>query len=109
MLSVQWVRKRGLFEVNRKQLPLVLMLIAGAITTLTVYFKGLGLKTMLIALLAALVAFGFIGSLIEYILNSFDRNETTSEVSDEGEVIEKEAVDQPVTEAQAPAAEETVE
>ena len=108
MLSVQWVRKRGLFEVNRKQLPLVLMLISGAITTLTVYFKGLGLKTMLIALLAAMVIFGFIGSLIEYILNSFDRNQN-SEVSDEGEVIEKEAVDQPVTEAPAPETEETVE
>jgi len=108
MLSVQWVRKRGLFEVNRKQLPLLLMLIAGAITTLTVYFKGLGLKTMLIALLAAMVIFGFIGSLIEYILNSFDRNQE-SEVSDEGEVIEKEAVDQSVPEAPAPETEETVE
>jgi uncharacterized membrane protein YraQ (UPF0718 family) len=86
------------------------MLIAGAITTLTVYFKGLGLKTMLIALLAAMVIFGFIGSLIEYILNSFDRNQD-SEVSEEGEVIEKEPVDQPVTEAVAPApeTEETVE
>ena len=108
MSSVQWVRKRGLFEVNRKQLPLLLMLIAGAITTLTVYFKGLGLKTMLIALLAALVIFGFIGSLIEYILNSFDRNQN-SEVSEEGEVIEKEPVDQPITEAPAPETEETVE
>ena len=94
--------------MNRKQLPLLLMLIAGAITTLTVYFKGLGLKTMLIALLAAMFIFGFIGSLIEYIINSFDINRN-SEVSDEGEVIEKEAVDQPVTEASAPETEETTE
>ena len=76
--------------MNRRQLPLVLMLIAGAITTLTIYFKGLGLKTMLIALLAAFVAFYFIGSLVEYILDSFDKK-TNSEVSAEGEVIEKEA------------------
>ena len=94
--------------MNRRQLPLLLMLIAGAITTLTVYFKGLGLKTMLIALLAAMIAFGFIGSLIEYILNSFDRNRN-SEVSDEGEVIEKEAVNQPAAEVPAPETEETVE
>ena len=76
--------------MKRRQLPLLLMLIAGAITTLTVYFKGLGLKTMLIALLAAFVTFYFIGSLVEYILDSFDKK-TSSEVSDEGEVIEKEA------------------
>ena len=76
--------------MKRRQLPLLLMLIAGAITTLTVYFKGLGLKTMLIALLAAFVTFYFIGSLVEYILDSFDKK-TASEVSDEGEVIEKEA------------------
>ena len=101
-----WVRKRGLFEVNRRQLPLLLMLIAGAITTLTVYFKGLGLKTMLIALLAAFVAFYFLGSLIEYILDSFDKK-TEPEVSDEGEVIEKEAsASTPVQEKPQESAEE---
>ena len=76
--------------MKRRQLPLLLMLIAGAITTLTVYFKGLGLKTMLIALLAAFVTFYFIGSLVEYTLDSFDKK-SAPEVSDEGEVIEKEA------------------
>ena len=76
--------------MKRKQLPLLLMLIAGAITTLTVYFKGLGLKTMLVALLAAFVTFYFIGSLVEYIMDSFDKK-TAPEVSDEGEVIEKQA------------------
>ena len=90
--------------MNRRQLPLLLMLIAGAITTLTVYFKGLGLKTMLIALLAALVAFYFIGSMVEYILSSFDKK-NAQEVSDEGEVIEKEAAT-PVQERVSEAAEE---
>ena len=86
--------------MKRKQLPLLLMLIAGAITSLTVYYKHLGLKTMLISLLAALVAFYFIGSLVEYVLDSFDRKETSA-VSDEGEVIEKEA-DTAVTESEPP-------
>ena len=93
--------------MKRKQLPLLLMLIAGAITTLTVYFKGLGLKTMLIALLAAFVTFYFIGSLVEYILDSFDRK-SAPEVSDEGEVIEKEA-SAPVQDIESePSAEEEV-
>jgi len=74
--------------VKRKQLPLLLMLIAGAITSLTVYFRGLGLKTMLIALLAALVIFYFIGSVIKMILDSFEKK-NENRVSEEGEVIEK--------------------
>ncbi len=81
--------------MNRKQLPLVLMLLAGAITSITVYFRGLGLKTMLIALLAALVSFYFIGSLIKMVLDSFYKeNEKAAE--DEGSVIEKEADEVPV-------------
>lgn len=79
--------------MTRKQLPLVLMLLAGAVTSITVYFRGLGLKTMLIALLAALVAFYFIGSLIKMVLDSFYKeNEAAAE--DEGSVIEKEADEQ---------------
>lgn len=79
--------------MNRKQIPLVLMLLAGAVTSITVYFRGLGLKTMLIALLAALVAFYFIGSLIKMVLDSFYKeNEAAAE--DEGSVIEKEADEQ---------------
>lgn len=74
--------------MTRKQLPLLLMLIAGAITSLTVYFRGLGLKTMLIALLAALVIFYFIGSVIKMILDSFEKK-NENRVSEEGEVIEK--------------------
>lgn len=76
--------------MTRKQLPLILMLIAGAVTSLTVYFRGLGLKTMSIALLATLVAFYFLGSVIKLILDSFDKK-NEDEVSEEGEVIEKEA------------------
>lgn len=76
--------------MKRKQLPLILMLIAGAITSLTVYFKGLGLSTMLIALLAAFVTFYLIGSIIKMVLDSFDKK-NQERVSDEGEVIEKES------------------
>lgn len=79
--------------MTRKQLPLVLMLLAGAVTSITVYFRGLGLKTMLIALLATLVAFYFIGSLIKMVLDSFYK-ENEAAAQDEGSVIEKEADEQ---------------
>lgn len=76
--------------MNRKQLPLILVLVAGSITTLTVYFKGLGLTTMLIALLAVIIVFYFLGSVIKLVLDSFDKKNENA-VSDEGEVIEKES------------------
>ena len=75
--------------MKRQQLPLLLMLIAGAIVSITVYMKGLGLKTMLIALLAALVAFYFLGSIIVSILDGFDRRNEIMKLSEEGEVIDK--------------------
>ena len=75
--------------MKRQQLPLLLMLIAGAITSITVYMRGLGLKTMLIALLAALVAFYFLGSIIVSILDGFDRRNAIMKLSEEGEVIDK--------------------
>jgi len=76
--------------MDRRKLPLLLMLLAGAMTALIVYFKGMGLLDMLIALLAVMIIFNFIGTVIKNILDSFDKaNE--KKVSDEGEVIEKEA------------------
>ena len=66
------------------------MLVAGAITSLTVYFRDLGLKTMLIALLATLVIFYFLGTIIKMIFDA-DDEKNEERVSDEGEVIEKEA------------------
>ena len=79
--------------MKRKQIPLVLMLIAGAVTSLTVYFRDLGLKTMLIALLASMLTFYFIGSVIKMVFDSLEAKEN-AEVSDEGEVIEKESDDE---------------
>lgn len=67
-----------------------LMLLAGAMTSLVVYFKGLGLTTMLIALLASMLAFYMIGCAIKMVLDSF-YEKRDNKVADEGEVIEKEA------------------
>ena len=70
-------------------MPLILMLTAGAVTAVFAYFKGFGLSSMLIALLATLVVFYLIGSIIRMILDSFDRK-NKKQVAPEGEVIEKE-------------------
>lgn len=75
--------------MKRKSIPSILMLSAAAVTVIIVYFRDLGLKTMLIALLCVLVIFYFLGSVIEMVLNRFDE-ENNQKVADEGEVIEKE-------------------
>lgn len=77
--------------MSRKEMPLVLMLSAGAVTALICYFKGYDLSHMLVALLATLVVFYMMGSIIKMILDSFDKK-NKEEVSPEGEVIEKEPV-----------------
>lgn len=77
--------------MTRKEMPLVLMLSAGLVTALIAYFRGFKLSAMLVALLATLVVFYFIGCVIRTILDSFDKK-NAKKVADEGEVIEKEPV-----------------
>ena len=64
------------------------MLSAAAVTAIIVYARHLGLKVMVIALLAVLIVFYVIGTGIKMVLDSFDRK-NNEQVSDEGEVIEK--------------------
>lgn len=75
--------------MTRKQMPMILMLTAGALTALVTYFNGYGLKKMLLALLGALIIFYLIGCIIKMILDAFEK--ANAEVSEEGEVIEKSA------------------
>lgn len=93
--------------MNRKVMPVILMLLAGALTSLLAYFRGFGLKKMLLALMAAMVVFFLMGSIIRMILDNFDKKneeaeKAKEEVSDEGEVIEKEAVTEEVTADEEP-------
>ncbi|MBO7333271.1 MAG: hypothetical protein J6U67_00115 [Lachnospiraceae bacterium] len=77
--------------MTRKEMPLILMLLAGLVTALVAYFRGFTLNAMLVALLSTLVVFYFIGCVIKMILDSFDKK-NERKVADEGEVIEKEPV-----------------
>lgn len=82
--------------MDRRKIPLILMLLAGAMTSLVTYFRGFELMDMLIALLAVMIFFNILGTVIKMILDSFDKAKE-KKVSDEGEVIEKEADEQEAT------------
>ena len=75
--------------MNRKYLPLILMLVAGAITSIVTFIMKYPLVWKLVALLIVFIIFYILGSAIKWILDSFERQNAKAAL-DEGEVIEKE-------------------
>jgi Na+-translocating ferredoxin:NAD+ oxidoreductase RnfE subunit len=85
--------------MKTKQIPLIVMLTAGAVTSISTRLMHYELETSLWILLGVLVVFYIIGCVLKHTIDSFelanqapeDESENEGEgVSDEGEVIEKE-------------------
>lgn len=75
--------------MNRKTMPLILMLTAGAVTCIITFVRNYSILNKLLALLVTLVIFYILGSVLKWTLDFFDsRNEKSQE--DEGEETEKE-------------------
>ena len=75
--------------MNRNTLPLLLMLVTGGVTCIITYIMDYSITQKLVYLLIVLLVFYFLGNVIKWTLNYFDRqNEKLLE--EEGEVIEKE-------------------
>ena len=75
--------------MNRNTLPLILMLVTGGVTCVITYIMEYSITQKLVYLLIVLLLFYFLGNVIKWTLNYFDRqNEKIYET--EGEVIEKE-------------------
>lgn len=70
-------------------LPAFITLLAGAITSISLYVTGQNLLTTLLVLFIVLFVFYFIGVLAMKIIIDFSKNETEKPVSDEGQVLEK--------------------
>lgn len=81
--------------MKTKQIPLVVMLFAGAVASITTTLMHYELETSLWILLAVLLVFYVVGCVLQRTIDSFENaNAKLAEeesVSDEGEVIEKEA------------------
>lgn len=76
--------------MNRKNMPLILMLVAGAVTCIITFVQNYSILGKLLSLLIVLLIFYSLGSLLRWTLDYFDeQNEKRSK--QEGEVIEKEA------------------
>ncbi len=75
--------------MKKRQLPLVIMLIAGAITSILTYMMKYPIKDMLLSIFVVLVIFYALGSILKYVLDLFERQNREAALK-EGEVIEKE-------------------
>lgn len=75
--------------MNRKNMPLLLMLAAGAVTCIITYIRNDPVVVKLVSLFVALLVFFIVGSLMKWMLDYFDRQNEEKRKA-EGEVIEKE-------------------
>ena len=72
-------------------LPAFITLLAGAITSITLYVTNQDLITTLLVLFIVLFVFYFLGVLsMKIIVDFMNKKEPETPVSDEGEVLEKE-------------------
>lgn len=97
--------------MKTKQLPLLIMLLAGAAVSISTKLMGYELETALWILLGTLVVFYIMGCLMKRTIDSFEKEleataaeQENAAVSEEGEVIEKDAQEAGAAEG----AEETV-
>ena len=86
-------KERELRAKKRRLIPPFVMLLAGAITSITMRILHYDMKTMLIILLCVLVGFYIAGCVIKGMLDRFER-QIEEAYMEEGEVIEKELAEE---------------
>lgn len=74
--------------MNRKNLPLLLMLLAGAVTCIVTYIQKYTMAAKLVSLFVVLLIFFILGSVLKWTLDYFER-QNEEKLREEGEVIEK--------------------
>lgn len=76
--------------MDRKNLPLILMLTAGAVTCIITFVRRFAMLDKLVWLFAVMLLFFVLGSILKWTLDYFDEQNEKRRL-EEGEVIEKEA------------------
>ena len=93
---------------KRKLIPPFVMLFAGAVVSITLWYMHYDLKDMLIILLCVLLGFYFAGSVIKWMLDQFEAK-IEKERMEEGKIIEKDLEAEDGTEKDAETEEEKLE
>ncbi len=74
--------------MNRKNLPLLMMLIAGVVMCVVSYVQKFSILAKLVSLFVVFVVVYLLGDVLVWTLNDFDR-QNEERLREEGEVIEK--------------------
>ena len=74
--------------MNRKKLPLILMLVAGAVTCIITLIRKYSVLNSLIALFIVFVIFFFLGSVMKWTLDYFDRENEKKREAEEAEAAQ---------------------
>ncbi|MBQ9141589.1 MAG: hypothetical protein IJX63_07325 [Lachnospiraceae bacterium] len=76
--------------MNRKMLPLIMMLVAGAITSIATYIRNFTMLEKLVALLVTLLIFYGLGFFLEHMLDSFEKQNEEVRLAQEAAAAEQE-------------------
>lgn len=76
--------------MNRKNIPLLLMLTAGAVTCIITFVKRYSIIAKLVSLFVVLVIFYVLGSILIWTMDYFEK-QNEEKLKEEGEVIEKDS------------------
>ena len=82
--------------MNRKNLPLLLMLLGGAVTCIVTFIEKYTMVAKLVSMFTVLLIFFVLGSVLKWTLDYFDR-QNEEKRGEEGEVIEKDPESTPDT------------
>ena len=74
--------------MNRKNLPLLLMLTAGAVTCIITYIMDYSMVTKLVSLFFVLILFYAFGSILKWTLDFFDKQNEEKEKKEKAEGVE---------------------
>ncbi len=77
--------------MNRKNLPILLMLTAGAITCIITYIMDYEMIMKLLSLFLVMILFYFLGSILKWTLDAFDRQNAEKEEKEKKEAEEAES------------------
>lgn len=76
--------------MERKNIPIILMLVAGAITCVFTFIQGYSILKKLVSLFVVLLIFYFIGTLIKWAFDTFENQNAKASAETEEEIVEEE-------------------
>ena len=75
--------------MSKKYMPLMMMLVAGAVTSIITFILDYTIPKKLFSLVIVLVVFYIFGSILKSVITKFEQQNAKAAL-DEGEVVEKE-------------------